>query len=166
MAQQVQVSAPQIVEPVRQPRGSPLSLQSEEDLKNYYVTKFLKDLQNQILHVTIPKFHLHGPNTCLSLDNEEDNNSGYDEENNRWAGTNKFEEVNNATINVLGILDLNKNQFRMKLHGMTYTIPTFSKIAEINDLPKEEQNQASTDSSSLTSEKDLKKSMKILKSAS
>ncbi|KAF0383801.1 hypothetical protein F8M41_011710 [Gigaspora margarita] len=63
---------------------------------------------------------------------------------------------------VQAILDLNKNQFRMKLHGKTYTIPTFSKTPEINDLPKEEQDQVFTDSSSPISE-DLKKKVKILK---
>ena len=42
MAQQV--STLQTVEPVRQPRGSPSILKTEEGLKNYYVAKFLKDL--------------------------------------------------------------------------------------------------------------------------
>ena len=44
MPQQAQVSAPQTVEPVRQPKGPPSSLKSEEGMKNYYVTEFLKDL--------------------------------------------------------------------------------------------------------------------------
>ncbi len=44
MPQQAQVSAPQTVEPVRQPRSSPSSLKSEEGMKNYYVAEFLKDL--------------------------------------------------------------------------------------------------------------------------
>ncbi|CAG8724661.1 23459_t:CDS:2 [Cetraspora pellucida] len=34
---------------------------------------------------------------------------------------------------VQDILDPNKNQFRMKLHGKTYTIPTFSKATEVNE---------------------------------
>ena len=42
MAQQV--SIPQTVEPVRQSRGSPFSLKTEEDLKNYYVAKYLKEV--------------------------------------------------------------------------------------------------------------------------
>jgi hypothetical protein len=42
MAQQAQ--APQSVEPIRQPRGPPSSLQSEEGRKDYYITEFLKDL--------------------------------------------------------------------------------------------------------------------------
>ena len=42
MAQQV--SAPQTIEPIRQPRGPPSTLKSEEGLKNYYVAEFLKDL--------------------------------------------------------------------------------------------------------------------------
>jgi hypothetical protein len=44
MAQQTQVPAPQIVEPVRQPRGLPSSLQTEEGLKNYYISEYLKDI--------------------------------------------------------------------------------------------------------------------------
>ncbi|CAG8777190.1 6677_t:CDS:2, partial [Cetraspora pellucida] len=32
---------------------------------------------------------------------------------------------------VQGILDPNKNQFQIKLHGKTYTIPTFSKATEL-----------------------------------
>nr|CAG8574122.1 3960_t:CDS:2 [Entrophospora candida] len=50
---------------------------------------------------------------------------------------------------VQGILDPNKNQFRMKLHGKTYIIPTFSKTP-----------------SSLTNEEDLKKNVMNLKSNS
>ena len=44
MPQQVQVSASQIVEPVRQPRGLLSSLKTEEGHKDYYITEFLKDL--------------------------------------------------------------------------------------------------------------------------
>ena len=44
MAQQAQVPAPQVVEPVRQPRGPPFTMKSEKSLKNYYVAEFLKDL--------------------------------------------------------------------------------------------------------------------------
>src|ERR1044072_1294725 len=42
MAQQV--SIPQTVEPVRQPRGPPSSLKTEKNLKNYYVAKYLKEV--------------------------------------------------------------------------------------------------------------------------
>jgi hypothetical protein len=59
---------------------------------------------------------------------------------------------------VQGVPDPNKNQFRIKLHGKAYIIPTFSKAPVAKDLPKEEQDQISTNSSSLTGEKDLKKS--------
>lgn len=60
---------------------------------------------------------------------------------------------------VQGVLDPNKNQFRMKLHGKAYIIPTFSKAPEVEDPPKEKQDQASINSSSPpTSEEDLKKS--------
>ncbi|GBC23467.2 hypothetical protein GLOIN_2v1778046 [Rhizophagus irregularis DAOM 181602=DAOM 197198] len=59
---------------------------------------------------------------------------------------------------VQGVLESNKNQFRIKLHGKVYIIPTFSKAPVVKDLPKEEQDQVSTDSSSPTRE-DLKKSV-------
>ncbi|KAF0348027.1 hypothetical protein F8M41_015636 [Gigaspora margarita] len=64
-----------------------------------------------------------------------------------------------------GVSEPNKNQFRIKLHGKTYVIPTYSKAPVAKEPSKEERNQVSTDSSSLISE-DLKKSAKILKSAS
>ena len=67
---------------------------------------------------------------------------------------------------VKGISDLAKNQFCIEDHGKTYIIPTFSKIPEINDLPKEGPHgsvQVSTDFSSYISEEDLKKSTKSLK---
>ncbi|CAG8628887.1 5305_t:CDS:2 [Paraglomus occultum] len=41
---------------------------------------------------------------------------------------------------VQGILDPNKNQFRMKLHGKSYIIPTFNKASEALDPPKEKQD--------------------------
>ena len=44
MAQQTQVPAPQTVEPVRQPKGPPSSLKTEEGLKNYYVSEYLKEI--------------------------------------------------------------------------------------------------------------------------
>jgi len=56
-----------------------------------------------------------------------------------------------------GISDPTKNRFRIENHGKIYTIPTFSKTPEIDDPPKEEQVQISTDSSSPISV-DLKKS--------
>ena len=43
-AQKVQAPASQTVKPVRQPRGLPSLLKTEEGMKNYYVAKFLKDL--------------------------------------------------------------------------------------------------------------------------
>ena len=52
----------------------------------------------------------------------------------------------------------------MKLHGKSYTIPTYSKAPVAKNLPKEDQDQVSTDSSNPTSEEDLKKSVKNLKS--
>src|SRR3954453_13732501 len=44
MAQQAQVSASQTVELIRQPRGPLSSLKTDEGLKNYYVTKYLKEV--------------------------------------------------------------------------------------------------------------------------
>ena len=68
-----------------------------------------------------------------------------------------------------GVLEPNKNQFRIKLHEKVYIIPTFSKAPVVKDPPKEEQessSQVSTNSSNLSSKEDLKKSVKSLKSAS
>jgi hypothetical protein len=76
---------------------------------------------------------------------------------------------------VQGVLEPNKNQFRIKLHGKTYIIPTFSKVLVVKDPLKKEQesscevplgSQVSANSSNLTSEEDLKKSAKNLKSTS
>jgi hypothetical protein len=70
---------------------------------------------------------------------------------------------------VQGILDPNKNQFRMKLHGKSYIIPTFNKAPEALDPPKEKQDslpQVSSISSNSTNEEDLKKNMMNLKSNS
>jgi hypothetical protein len=72
---------------------------------------------------------------------------------------------------VQGVPDPNKNQFRIKLHGKAYIIPTFSKAPVVKDPPKENQesscegSQVSANSSNLTSEENLKKSVKSLKSA-
>ncbi|PKC53347.1 hypothetical protein RhiirA1_447279 [Rhizophagus irregularis] len=65
---------------------------------------------------------------------------------------------------VQGVPEPNKNQFRIKLHGKTYIIPTFSKAPVVKDLPRE--NQESANSSNLISKEDLKKSAKSLKSTS
>src|SRR5947208_9015818 len=59
---------------------------------------------------------------------------------------------------VQGVLEPNKNQFRIKLHEKAYIIPTFSKAPVVKDPPKEDQDQASTNSSSLNNDEDLKKS--------
>ncbi|GBB88675.1 hypothetical protein RclHR1_15220016 [Rhizophagus clarus] len=44
MTQQAQVSASQTVEPVRQPKGPPSSLKTEEGFKKYYVAEYLKEV--------------------------------------------------------------------------------------------------------------------------
>ncbi len=68
---------------------------------------------------------------------------------------------------IQGVPEPNKNQFRIKLHGKAYIIPTFSKAPVAKDLPKEDQkssckaplgSQVSANSSNL--EKDLKKMYK------
>ncbi|CAG8567671.1 2719_t:CDS:2 [Gigaspora margarita] len=59
----------------------------------------------------------------------------------------------------------NKNQFRIKLHGKTYVIPTYSKVPIAKEPPKEEQESSSqifANSSNPTSE-NFKKNAKILK---
>jgi hypothetical protein len=74
---------------------------------------------------------------------------------------------------VQGILDPTKNQFRMKDHGKTCIIPTYSKAPVAKDPPKDQESscemplssQVSANSSNPTSEEDLKKSAKSLKSA-
>ncbi|CAG8634611.1 5128_t:CDS:2, partial [Diversispora eburnea] len=43
-AQKTQAPVPQTVEPVRQPRGPPSNLKTEEDYGKYYLSKFLNDL--------------------------------------------------------------------------------------------------------------------------
>ncbi|CAG8450331.1 14743_t:CDS:2 [Cetraspora pellucida] len=134
VTQKAQVPASQIVEQVRQPRGPPLSLQSEEDLKNYYIAEYLKELDllnknnldsaysidkienainedkdvvNQLTNqLQKPFTPINFQNTLPDLDNEEE---GYDEENNR----------------------------------KTYVIPTYSKALVAKDLPKEEQESSS-----------------------
>ncbi|CAB4418761.1 unnamed protein product [Rhizophagus irregularis] len=60
---------------------------------------------------------------------------------------------------VQGILYPNKNQFRLKLHGKTYIIPTFSKAPEANDPPKEERDTNDTlPKEAANSEEAIKKS--------
>src|SRR5688572_20881952 len=44
VTQKAQTSALQTVEPVRQPKGPPSSLKTEEGLKNYYVAEYLKEV--------------------------------------------------------------------------------------------------------------------------
>ncbi|RGB26153.1 hypothetical protein C1646_721914 [Rhizophagus diaphanus] len=77
-----------------------------------------------------------------------------------------LKDKENKTVTVIGnfvridngVLEPNKNQFHIKLHGKVYIIPTFSKAPVVKDLPKKDQDQTSTNSSSPNSEEDLKKS--------
>ncbi|GET49760.1 hypothetical protein GLOIN_2v1481897 [Rhizophagus irregularis DAOM 181602=DAOM 197198] len=84
----------------------------------------------------------------------------------------EFRGVNDATINALGIKDKDSktvtatgNFIRIDngepepMLCLAYIIPTFSKASEVEDLLKEDQDQASTNSSSPNSEEDLKKSV-------
>ncbi|RIB25285.1 hypothetical protein C2G38_2166264 [Gigaspora rosea] len=86
IAQKAQAPALQTVELLRQPRGPPLSLQSEEGLKNYYIAKYLKGLglfnKNDLDLAYSPLTPINFQNTPLGSDNEEED---YDEENNRWT---------------------------------------------------------------------------------
>ncbi|RIA85915.1 hypothetical protein C1645_830102 [Glomus cerebriforme] len=270
MAQQMQVSASQTVELIRQPRGPPSSLKIEENLKNYYVAEYLKKLgilNKEDLDSDYPvkpfqrscpqrsnvsKLNIRKCDICEETGHSSNNEGdGYDEENNiqpeiydellpklspAMYQRSEFDGINLATAKILGwkvnksskfaikgnskhisealrwytdvavtlkdkknkpivtiignyacidnskpkpmlwletigiqkvkgISDSAKNQFCIEDHRKIYTILTFSKIPEINDLSKEEQNQVTTDFPSLTSEKNLKKSAKSLKSA-
>ncbi|RGB22329.1 hypothetical protein C1646_782218 [Rhizophagus diaphanus] len=69
-----------------------------------------------------------------------------------WLGITEIRKVK-------GISNPTKNQFHIKDHGKTYIIPTFSKAPVVKDPLKEKQDQISTNSSNLTDEKDLKKSV-------
>jgi len=60
---------------------------------------------------------------------------------------------------VQGILDPNKNQFRMKLHGKSYIIPTFSKNPIAKESPKDTESSKTLDSDS--SSEELKKMRKL-----
>src|SRR5688572_13581203 len=44
VAQKAQASAPQTVEPVRQPRGPPAFTKSEEGMRDYHISEYLKNL--------------------------------------------------------------------------------------------------------------------------
>ena len=57
---------------------------------------------------------------------------------------------------VQGVPESNKNQFRIKLHGKAYIIPTFSKALIVKDPPKERPHDSSP-----TSEDSLKKVCKL-----
>ncbi|CAG8602808.1 2263_t:CDS:1 [Ambispora gerdemannii] len=57
---------------------------------------------------------------------------------------------------VQGILDPNKNQFQIKLHGKSYIIPTFSKAPIAKDPPKDIETSEALDSN-LSSEEFKKK---------
>ena len=44
MTQQTQVPAPQTVEPIRQPKGPPSTLKTEEGMRDYHISEYLKNL--------------------------------------------------------------------------------------------------------------------------
>ncbi|CAG8735860.1 9207_t:CDS:2, partial [Rhizophagus irregularis] len=261
MTQQAQVSALQTVEPVRQPRGPPSSLQTEEGLKNYYASEYLKeigvlnkakldadylvkpfqrprqqrnnnsaridrmeeglnetrDAVNELRGIShklagntnaispskssqpktydelLPKLLPAMRKMCLSQNlrtvealewkvNKPSKfavkgNSKYISEALGWYTNVAVTLKNmkgNPIITIVGnyacvdngiteirkvksISDPIKNQFCIEDHEKTYIISTFSKFLIVKDLPKKEQDQVSTNSSSLTGKKDLKK---------
>ncbi|KAF0514674.1 hypothetical protein F8M41_017524 [Gigaspora margarita] len=202
VAQKAQAPAPQIVELVRQPRGSPSSLQSEEGLKNYYVAEYLKELdlfnKNDLDSAYPPLTPINFQNTPPGSDNEEE---GYDEENNRWTGydppalekeakksdkwfsslqylycnindlsisdffldtESEFGRINDPAIHALGWKIDEPSDFAIKGNSKHITDSLEYKAPVAKDLPKEEQGQASTNSSSPISE-DLKKVCKLHK---
>ncbi|GBC08175.1 hypothetical protein RclHR1_07950002 [Rhizophagus clarus] len=68
VAQKAQVLALQTVEPVKQLRGPPAFTKSEEDMRDYHISKYLKNL------------------VLSDSDSEKNDGDDYDEENNRWSG--------------------------------------------------------------------------------
>ncbi|RHZ50856.1 hypothetical protein Glove_490g8 [Diversispora epigaea] len=70
-AQKTQTPVPLTVEPVRQPRGPPSNLKTEEDYKNYYVAKILNDLgiySNEDLDSHYPKKPFQRTNQSTRID--------------------------------------------------------------------------------------------------
>ncbi|KAF0527923.1 hypothetical protein F8M41_013380 [Gigaspora margarita] len=65
-----------------------------------------------------------------------------------------------------GVSEPNKNQFRIKLHGKTYVIPTYSKAPVAKKPSKEEQDLLSQTSVNSSSEANLRKNTKSLESVS
>ncbi|CAG8816294.1 5899_t:CDS:1, partial [Gigaspora rosea] len=53
---------------------------------------------------------------------------------------------------VHGILDPNKNQFHIKVHGKSYIIPTFSRASVAKDPPKDKETLEVLDSDSSSEE--------------
>ncbi|PKK58240.1 hypothetical protein RhiirC2_857881 [Rhizophagus irregularis] len=251
MAQQAQIPVSQTVEPIRQLKGPPSSLKSEEGLKNYYVSEYLKKIGllnkdefdsdypvknfqrsrpqrnnnsarfdrieegleetrnnvNQLADLFQKKAYIQkcgiypgsefgGINdpAIKALGWKADKPSNFaikgnskhitdslgwytdvpvtlkDKENKTVTVIGNFVRIDNGETEPMlffgmsnirklqGVPEPNKNQFRIKLHGKAYIIPTFSKAPVVKDPPKEKQDQASTNSSSPTSEENLKKS--------
>ncbi|CAG8635905.1 8094_t:CDS:2, partial [Diversispora eburnea] len=69
--QKTQTPVPQTVELVRQPRGPPSNLKTEEDYKNYYVVKYFNDLgiySNENLNSHYPKKPFQKTNQFARMD--------------------------------------------------------------------------------------------------
>jgi len=99
MTQQAQALAPQTVEPVRQPRGPLSSLQTEEGLKNYYVSEYLKEigvLNKAELDADYPvknfqRSHPQRNNNSARIDRmEEELNETRDAVNKTWDSINQL----------------------------------------------------------------------------
>ncbi|GBB87779.1 hypothetical protein RclHR1_14280010 [Rhizophagus clarus] len=104
MTQQTHISTSQTiksVKPVRQSRGPPFSLKTEESLKNYYLAEFFKNLEKEINEtcdainqltdqfqkLNIRKCDIYGERGHIPPDSDDEKNDGdgYDEDNNRWT---------------------------------------------------------------------------------
>ncbi|CAG8655953.1 7887_t:CDS:2, partial [Paraglomus brasilianum] len=195
LQQKSQVFASQI----RQPKAPPSNLKTEEDYEKYYLAKFFKDLDggSKIGGVNDATINALGWKADKPSDFAIKGNSKHITESLGWftdvpvsikdkdgktvTAIGNFTHIDNGEPEpmlclgmtwirkVQGIFDPNKNQFRMKLHGKSYIIPTFNKAPEALDPPKEKQDllpQVSiakqwlsepTISSNSTNEEDLKK---------
>ncbi|RIB09312.1 hypothetical protein C2G38_2146623 [Gigaspora rosea] len=179
---QTQVPAPQTVEPVKQPRGSPSTLQTEEDdnedeeggyneeenrwhAPSQSKKKQVSELsQPKTYNELLPKLSPAMRKMWWKADKPSDfaikGNSKLISESLGWYTdvpiSVKDKDGMTWIRKVQGILDPNKNQFQMKLHRKTYTIPTFSKALEVNE-PEQQV-------SDMHDGEDLKKNITHLKS--
>ncbi|GES91400.1 hypothetical protein GLOIN_2v1705062 [Rhizophagus clarus] len=175
MTQQTHISTSQTiksVKPVRQSRGPPFSLKTEESLKNYYLAEFFKNL-DQFQKLNIRKCDIYGERGHSKVppdsDDEKNDGDGYDEDNNRWTEYDPpMAEVSNSkhiteslgwfTDVSISIKDKDgktvivTGNFTCINNGEPKLILclAFNKASEVKDLPKVDQNQVFTNSSNPT----------------